>query len=429
MRFVLGNRLMTLAGGTESHLVTLGDELLRLGHEVVVYAPELGPFADFARDRGLGVVDRVRELPAECDVVFAQDSIVVYDLVERYPDALTVFRICGDVYDFQSPPQLEGVVDLVVVLSDRYERLARACAVNAPILRLRIPVDIDRLTPIGGIRARPERVVVLGNYTDRIDMIRSAWEPRGIEVVQVGGTKQRYDIANALEGADIVVAKSRAALDAMACGRAVYVLDTFGGDGWVTLEAYQALETDHFAGQATARVIGAAELQRDLDDYDAGMGEANRDLVVQHHRARDHAIELLAALQLQPRRERPPAPLRELARLTTLQWSWERFAREGQAAQAELYERLVRSEQAAADVNRERAELRDRLVVAERAAAEASANAERVRVEVRTRAGEAEALRTQLDAIQETRAWRLCNRYWRWRDRLSGRPRAQLPGR
>jgi hypothetical protein len=422
MRFVLGNRLMTGAGGTEIHLVTVGEELLRLGHEVVAYAPEVGPFADFARDRGIAVIDRVRELPAECDVVFAQDSIVVYDLVERYPGAFTVFRICGDVYDFQSPPQVEGMVDLVVVLSDRYERLARACAVETPVLRLRIPVDIDRLVPIGDIRVRPGRAVVLGNYGDRIEVVREAWERCGIEVVQVGGAKQRFDIAAALEGTDIVVAKSRAALDAMACGRAVYLLDTFGGDGWVTPEAYPALEADHFAGLATERVIDSAELERDLQAYRSDMGKVNRDLVVQHHRARDHVIELLAALDVQTKLERPAAPLRELARLTALQWSWERSARDGQAAQAHLYDRLLLSEQAAAAANRERAELHERLVRTELLAADATANADRLRLEAGSRTAEVDGLRAQLEAIQGTRAWRVCNRYWSWRERLRSAP-------
>lgn len=38
VRFVLANRFMNLAGGTEVHLVTIGAELLRLGHEVVIYS-------------------------------------------------------------------------------------------------------------------------------------------------------------------------------------------------------------------------------------------------------------------------------------------------------------------------------------------------------------------------------------------------------
>lgn len=399
---------MNFVGGTEVHLVTIGDQLLRLGHEVVIYSPELGPFADHARRRGIDVHDQLRELPDECDVVLAQDGMVVFDLAERYPRALTVFRVCGDVFDFQSPPQVEGIVDLVVVLSDRYARLWQASAVRAPLLRLRLPVDIDRLVPIGAIRARPRHVVMLGNYGDRVQVVREAWEPRGLEVSVIGGVHQRFDIAAALESADIVVAKSRAALDAMACGRAVYVHDMFGGDGWVTPETYPAMEADHFAGQATERVIGAAELERDLADYDPAMGRVNRDLVLQHHSARDHVIEFLAAVAERRPPERPPAPLRELARLTALQWSWERFAREAQHGQGVLHDRLVLAEQAAADA-----------AAAAASATAAAAEVERESAAALARAGDAAAaLQVELEAVRASRAYRLAGRYWRLRERL-----------
>jgi hypothetical protein len=402
VRFVLANRFMNLAGGTEVHLVTVGAELLRLGHEVVIYSPELGPYADHARQRGFDVVDEVRKLPAECDVVLAQDGIVVYDLAERYPRALNVFRICGDVFDFQSPPQVEGVVDLVVVLSERYARLARSCAVKPPLARLRVPVDIHRLAPMGTIRARPRRAVILGNYPDRIQAVRDAWERRGIEVSQVGGSQQRFDIAAALENADIVVGKSRAAIDAMACGRAVYLYDMFGGDGWVTPDNYAAMEADQFAGLATDRVIGVHEMERDLDDYDPGMGAVNRDLIIQHHDARDHVIDLLDAL-VAPPKERPSVPLRELSRLTALQWSWERFARDGQHAQASLHDRLLLAEQAAAA-----------------SAAEAYAESQRADL-LEPVARTAVALHADLETIHASRAWGLVSRYWRWRERLRRR--------
>ncbi len=129
MRFVLANRLLDRAGGTEVHLLTLAEQLRRLGHEVCLYSPELGPFTDHVRRRGVDVAAELRDLPGACDVVLSQDALVVYDLAERYPSAFHAFRVCGDVFDFQFPPQLEGIVDLIVVLSDRYERLARACAV------------------------------------------------------------------------------------------------------------------------------------------------------------------------------------------------------------------------------------------------------------------------------------------------------------
>ena len=200
MRFVLGNRLMTGAGGTEIHLVTIGEQLLRLGHEVVIYSPELGPFADHARRRGIDVVDELRELPADCDVVLAQDGIVVYDLAERYPQALTVFRICGDVFDFQSPPQVEGIVDL----DRRAERPLRAARSGVRRHGRRCCGCGCRWTSTASFRwARSARGRAARSSSETTPTAsRSSarrGSGRGIEVTQVGGAHQRYDIAAALD--------------------------------------------------------------------------------------------------------------------------------------------------------------------------------------------------------------------------------------
>lgn len=400
VRFVLGNRHMLAAGGTEVHLLVLGEHLQRLGHEVVVYAPELGPFADHARRRGVAVTDRARELPEACDVVFSQDGIVVYDLAERFPDAFHAFRICGDVHDFQLPPQVAGIVDLLVVLSDRYERIARTSAVDAPVLRLRVPIDIDRLVPLGPLREAPRRAVLLGNYLERDAAVIRAWGAAGVEVVRVGGSVQDYDVAAAVADADIVVAKSRAALDAMACGRAVYVFDVFGGDGWVTPESYPVLEADNLAGQATGRVLDAAALARDLGEYRPQMGPVNRDLVLQHHSARDHVTALLAAIGDRTPAARPDVPLRELARLTAMQWSWELTAREFRTMHWPLREHAAQSEQRAGEAHR----------AAEATAARAAAaDAERDAALERLRDAEARLVRAEEEAaaMRATRAWRI----------------------
>jgi len=237
---------------------------------------------------------------------------------------------------------------------------------------------------------------MLGNYPARHELVREVWERHGVEVTVVGGSQQRYDVAVAVAESDIVVAKARAALDAMACGRAVYVFDTFGGDGWVTPDNYAALAADNFAGLATGRVIDATALAHDLAEYDARMGTANRDLIVQHHSARDHVIDLVGAIgELRPG-GRPTAPLRELARLTNLQWSSDRIALSSQRTQVSLHERLVGAEAKAA-------EAADALACAQE-------NAERLEAQARE-------LRARIDTMRKTRAWRFATRYWRLKRR------------
>lgn len=215
--------------------------------------------------------------------------------------------------------------------------------------------------------------------------------------------------------------------------------DLFGGDGWVTPATYAEMEADNFAGQATSRVITLEDLVRDLDDYDPQMGMANRDLVVQHHSARDHVIQLLAAISAQRPSTRPTVLLRELARLTALQWSWERFAREHQHQLVAMHEHVLRVEANAAEVARATADAqRDREATqaqAQQAQAEALAHA-RGRADAETLARtQTEALecaeravadalarvsaqQAQIDAMRATRAWRLAQLYGRLKGHL-----------
>ena len=110
----------------------------------------------------------------------------------------------------------------------------------------------------------------------------------------------------------------------MACGRAVYVYDFTGGDGWVMPEAYPSMEADNFGGQVTDWMPSSERLASDLHDYRPEMGVANRDLVLAHHTASDHVHALLGLFRrLNPRARPVAAPLREVARLVRLQWTTE----------------------------------------------------------------------------------------------------------
>ena len=72
-------------GGTVSHLLTLGERLPKLGHEVVVYSPDLVPFADFASGRGLDVGGDLAALPRECDVVLSSRRAAAFPLRRALP--------------------------------------------------------------------------------------------------------------------------------------------------------------------------------------------------------------------------------------------------------------------------------------------------------------------------------------------------------
>ena len=324
MEIVLATHGFASFGGSETYLLTVAEQLRRFAHGVTIHAAVAGEMAEHAAGRGLAVAVDEDELPERCDVVLAQDSVMAYALAERWPGTPQVFRAPSDVHDFQLPPALPGPVAAVVVLSERMARHVAALDTEHEVVRLRQPVDTARFAPRGDIAPRPRRAVLLGNYLTgtRRRALEDAW---GIECVPIGAHgAATASPEDAIAEADVVVGKARALLEGMACGRAAYLLDLVGGDGWVTPERYPAMEADNFAGQATGWALSPERLAADLGDYRPEMGPATRDLVLHHHRATEHAQRLVALFRRVSPDARPvAAPRRELARLLALQWKAE----------------------------------------------------------------------------------------------------------
>jgi len=324
MRIVLATHAFDGVGGSETYLLTVAEQLQRLGHGVTIYAVALGKMAELARARAIDIVAELDDLSDHCDVVIAQDGGVSYELADRWPQTPQLFVCHSGFFDLQLPPLVPGVVGAVVVLSDRVERRIRALDVPHRIVRLRQPIDTERLVPRAGARKRPIRALLLGNYLrgDARRALVEAWAAAGVEVVQVGvPTNTTLHPEQDIAQADIVVGKGRAILDAMSCGRAAYVYDAFGTDGWVTPEVYPLMEADAFAGQALPRVVDSDQLRRELDDYRPLMGQVNRELIMNHHQARTHAEQLVdLSRELVPAASPNTTARRELARMIRLKW-------------------------------------------------------------------------------------------------------------
>src|SRR5687768_13251980 len=126
MRVVLGNHSLAGLGGSESYVVTVADQLQRLGHDVWLWTPDDGVAGDAARGLGLRVATGEGEQPPQPDAVVAQDAPTACLLAVRYPEAPQAFVAHSDTFDLQLPPQLPGLVAVVVALYDRVEHRVRA---------------------------------------------------------------------------------------------------------------------------------------------------------------------------------------------------------------------------------------------------------------------------------------------------------------
>jgi hypothetical protein len=247
----------------------------------------------------------------------------------------------------------------VVVLHERLAKRAAAFAERPEIVRLRQPVDLARFAPRGPIGETPRRVLLLGNNlsVDRRDGVLAAIDQLGLECLELGryGARTTPTPEEEINQVDIVIASGRSIVEAMACGRAAFVYDYLGGDGWVTGENYEALEAINFAHASSNEAMVSPEaLGGRLLEYRQSMGSVNLDLARMHHSSAQHAEELVALFErLVPGEPPSNTALREFARMSRVQWQTE-----SRALGANHEARLLSSRLTEAEARAEAAEAR-----------------------------------------------------------------------
>lgn len=368
MRIVHGIHSLAGSNGVQTYLTTVGDVHQRNGHEVWCYAAEGGEGDELLDAVGLHVVHRIDDLPDDVDVYFAHDATACLEMHELRPQVPQFFVWHGGYFDGNAVPPVNGAIKHIIALTPSAERRIRGLAVKAPVTYLSQPIDLTRFRSRGPIGERPRVAVALSNYLtgEYRRVLEEGCELAGIELRVVGAhgdyvTRRPQDPINE---ADIVFGKGRAATEAMACGRAVYVYDVFGADGWVTPDTYEQLAYMNFSGTARAEKLDAEGLAEDLSRYSQAMGQENQALATKHHSAIAHA-SMLIELAEQVIRDagevvRHPDAY-ELRRSARVSWRHEAEAFQLNARLNELNLRLGDSrwehEKAAADVARLEADL------------------------------------------------------------------------
>lgn len=290
MKILMTNNRLDERGGSESYLETVAPELRRLGAEVVLFSPSLGAVADGFRRQGFLVVGSPDQVPDDIDVVHGQHSTSVAQVRSRLPEVPLVFVAHSWFVPIEDPaPELRPAA--LVACNDRVAARLRAFDLpGAAVHRLRQPVEISYAD---GPRTPPADVprsllVVSRRMRNRMSEVERACERAGIAVRSLRGESD--DPRPDMRAADIVVASGRTALEAMALGRAVLLLDETVVGGWVDEQSWPLFEAQGFA---LAPSGNEPDLDTLLASYSSDLGSTARTMAVHHHAAQDHAAALL----------------------------------------------------------------------------------------------------------------------------------------
>ena len=276
MRHVLLANL-TLAGRTGTEVVTrdVAVGLARRGYLVSVYAPASGPIADEIATHGARVYTRLSDVPGTPDVVHGHHHVQTVEALLQFPAARGVFVCHERTAPHSIPPRLDRIKRYVAVDRNCLERLTVDWNIPASQTRLILnAVDVQRFAQRPPLPKAPERALIFSHTTrpgSHVGLVRDACATLGlpVDVVGAGGGTVVAAPEQLLPRYDLVFAKARCAIEAMAVGCAVVLCDSAGMGPMVTMTDYRALREWNFGARTLRDPLDVAALISRVRRYDA----------------------------------------------------------------------------------------------------------------------------------------------------------------
>lgn len=276
LRILITNNTAASRAGSELYVRDLALQLLARGHQPVVYSTILGEVADLLHRATIPVVDDLDALAFVPDIIHGQHHLEAMTAILRFPGVPAVYFCHGWLPWEEQPPVHPSIRRHVAVDDLCADRLLTTAGIDAArIDTIYNGVDLARFKPRPVLPPKPRAALIFSNYAGwegYAGAIRAACQRVGIDRVDIAGLSAGVvarEPEQLLAEYDIVFAKARCALEAMATGCATIVADAAGLAGMVSMDNIERLRRLNFgvrtmqAGAVTEEAIAI-----ELDRYD-----------------------------------------------------------------------------------------------------------------------------------------------------------------
>ncbi len=288
LRILLTNNTLSWRAGSELYLRDVAIELIKRGHFPIAYSPLLGDAAAELERATVPVIDDLAKLSQPPDVIHGQHHLETMTAVLRFPRTPAIYICHGWLPWEELPPLFPTIAHYVAVDELCRERLLTTKGISPHNVRvIRNFVDTTRFTQRRGWATRPRSALIFSNSAalddSRTRAIKRACAAFGIDRVDILGIHSgnpHQAPEQVLAEYDIVFAKARCAIEAMACGAAVIVADHAGLAGMVTSDDFEHLRSLNFGVRTLqAQTITPENILAELARYDAQDAERVSDLI------------------------------------------------------------------------------------------------------------------------------------------------------
>ena len=272
LRELITNCSMNGRSGTVLYVKDLALRLLELGHRPIVFTSELGSVADELIQRTVPVVVDLAMIGLQPDIIHGHHHPETMRALTHFPGTPAIY-VCHDWVAWRDvPPEFPRILRYCAVDHTCRDKLVAMHGIAEASTRvLYNAVDLRRFKPRAALPGQPRRAVIFTNYRYDIGPVRAACARLGIALDELGAASGREVGApeDILGQYDLVFAKARAALEAMAVGCAVVVCDFRGVAGLVRMANFESLRQLNFGARSLRHPHDVDLLTREIEAYDA----------------------------------------------------------------------------------------------------------------------------------------------------------------
>jgi hypothetical protein len=274
LRILITNHFLRGRTGSELYVCELATNLLSRGYSPVIYSPQLGHTARELREATVPVVDNLDAIGSAPDLIHGQHHVEMMSALLRFPNTPAVFFCHGWLPWEETPPRHPRILRYVAVDDTCLDRLVSESGIPEERVSVILnSVDLEQFLPRAPLPAVPARALVFSNgakETTHLGAVREACRRSGLTLDVIGEDAGQVAIRpqDLLGQYDIVFAKARCALEAMAVGSAVVLCDVKGVGPMVTSSELDRLRRLNFGIRALREKIDVDVLAKEIKRYD-----------------------------------------------------------------------------------------------------------------------------------------------------------------
>ncbi|MCE7993729.1 MAG: hypothetical protein HEP71_17215 [Roseivirga sp.] len=273
MKVLITNIEMDDYSGTTLYVKELALGLKNAGIQVEVFTFRVGVIGEELQSADILVSDNLKQLTTP-DIIHAHHNLTAWPLLFHFKDCPMVFWVHNRLSPLDMPPLHRNIMAYMAVDYNCKERYTKEHDF-APdeVIVIQNWVNTHRFHLKAKVNTKPAKALVFSNYAREdgfLPAIREACERLNIELQVMGrGTgTERLDPENYLGAYDLVFAKAKAAMEAMASGCAVCVCDFTGLAGLVQSENYKHFRRFNFGMKLMTKTITAEAIAEACSEYE-----------------------------------------------------------------------------------------------------------------------------------------------------------------